>query len=215
MTLRRALEEHIVNEIENARDGLPAHIIAKVNALVDTSIIDLLYEASEAGVNVTLIVRGMCSLRPGVPGLSSRIVVKSIVGRFLEHSRIVTFANGHAVPSPENLVFISSADWMTRNLDWRVEALIPILNPTVHRQVLNEVLVQNILDEANSWSLRADGAYVRVTDLLPKRDAPPHDAHTYFRESATRCRGGGGARTPAASARCDATLTAYPPTPPP
>jgi polyphosphate kinase len=186
VTLRRALEEHIVNEIENARDGLPAHIIAKVNALVDTSIIDLLYEASEAGVNVTLIVRGMCSLRPGVPGLSSRIVVKSIVGRFLEHSRIVTFANGHAVPSPENLVFISSADWMTRNLDWRVEALIPILNPTVHRQVLNEVLVQNILDEANSWSLRADGAYVRVTDLLPKRDAPPHDAHTYFRESAAR-----------------------------
>jgi polyphosphate kinase len=118
VTLRRALEDLIVAEIRNARAGKPAHIIAKMNALVDTAIIDLLYEASEAGANVTLIVRGMCSLRPGVPGLSSRIVVKSIVGRFLEHSRIFTFANGHAVPSPENLVFISSADMMTRNLDW-------------------------------------------------------------------------------------------------
>lgn len=118
VTLRRSLEDHIMNEIQNAKDGFPAHIVAKMNALVDTSMIDLMYEASEAGVNITLIVRGMCSLRPGVPGLSSRIVVKSIVGRFLEHSRIFAFANGYSVPSRENLVFITSADMMTRNLDW-------------------------------------------------------------------------------------------------
>ncbi len=184
VTLRRSLEEHIVGEIENARDGLPAHILVKVNALVDTPLIDLLYEASEAGVNVTLIVRGMCSLRPGVPGLSSRIVVKTLVGRFLEHSRILAFANGHAIPSPENAVFISSADWMTRNLDWRVEALIPILNPTVHRQVLAEVLFQSTIDETNSWALRGDGSYVRVLDLFPppRGGPPPHNAHTYFIE---------------------------------
>ena len=123
----------------------------------------------------------MCALRPGIPGLSSRIYVKSVVGRFLEHSRIVAFGNGHTMPSARNLLFISSADWMTRNLDWRVEALVPILNPTVHRQVLHEVLVQNVLDEANSWALSADGFYERVLDpAAPPRAREPQNAHAYF-----------------------------------
>ena len=179
-TLRSTLERLIRAEMDNARAGLPASILAKVNALVDTALIDLLYEASEAGVNITLVVRGMCSLRPGVPGLSSRIYVKSVVGRFLEHSRIVAFGNGFPMPSARNLLFISSADWMTRNLDWRVEALVPILNPTVHRQVLHEVLVQNVIDEANSWALSADGFYERVLDPAAPRAREPHNAHAYF-----------------------------------
>ena len=180
LTLRRTIERLVRAEIANVRAGQPAQIVVKVNALVDTDVIDLLYEASEAGVSQTLIVRGMCALRPGVPGLSSRIAVKSIIGRFLEHSRIIVFANGFPVPHPANLVFISSADWMTRNLDWRVEALVPILNPTVHAQVLDEIVMNNVLDTANSWALKADGEYVRVPAPGDSNGTHTHDAHVYF-----------------------------------
>lgn len=173
-SLRQALYGHIRNEIANARAGKPAGMLVKLNALMDEGVINLLYEASEAGVDIYLIIRGMCSLRPGVPGLSSRIRVKSVVGRFLEHTRAIAFANGTALPSDNAKVFISSADWMTRNLDWRVEALVPILTPTVHRQVLLEVLLHSWTDEVNSWYLLPDGEYVRA----PNRTAA--DSHAYF-----------------------------------
>jgi polyphosphate kinase len=184
VTLRSKLEELIRAEIENARNGLPSGIWVKVNALVDNKIINLLYEASEAGVQIDLIVRGMCALRPGVPGLSSNIRIKSIIGRFLEHSRIVVFANGTRWPSENAAVFMSSADWMTRNLDWRVEALVPLVNPTVHAQVLNEIMTNVIEDEVNSWRLQPDGVYHRVHDFKNKPteqeliDEP--DSHRYF-----------------------------------
>lgn len=196
VSLRGALESHIRDEIDNARAGFPAGIWAKMNALVDPSLIDLLYTASEAGVNITLIVRGICALRPGVPGLSSRITVKSIVGRFLEHSRVTAFGNKHALPSTHALLYMSSADWMTRNLDWRVEALVPLENPTVHAQVLDQVLAKSVEDVANSWILGSDGEYRRVqvedgpsTDGLgsaievhtgAQRPAWGGDAHEYF-----------------------------------
>jgi len=192
LSLKSTLLERIASEKTNARKGKPAAIWAKMNSLIDADVIDALYAAGQAGVKINLVIRGICGLRPGVKGLSENIRVKSIIGRFLEHSRIVCFANGNKMPSLKSKVYISSADWMGRNLNRRVETLVEIKNSTVKSQIVNQIMAANLADIAQSWIMQHDGTYTRATWPSGKF---AFNCHRFFMENASLSgRGSAGAK---------------------
>ena len=192
LSLKSTLLERIASEETNAIKGKPAEIWAKMNSLIDADVIDSLYAAGQAGVKINLVVRGICGLRPGVKGLSENIRVKSIIGRFLEHSRIVCFANGNKMPNLKSKVYISSADWMGRNLNRRVETLVEIKNSTVKSQIVNQIMAANLADIAQSWIMQHDGTYTRATWPSGKF---AFNCHRFFMENASLSgRGSAGAK---------------------